>query len=96
MSAPKSRPARIQIQAVAPQVAVFACGYRNRFGHPRPDIVARYEAASVLMARTDYAGAVTLSLAPGAPLLPLAARDLRRRYWMDSPEPAATEAAVPE
>ncbi len=73
------------IRAVAPKIAVFACGYRNRFGHPRKDIVARYEAESVLMSRTDHSGAITLSFAPGAPLVPVAARDLRRRYWMDAP-----------
>jgi competence protein ComEC len=74
------------IHAVGPKVAVFACGYRNRFGHPRPDIVARYEAASVRTSRTDLEGAVTLSFAPGTPLLPISARDQRRRYWTDAPE----------
>ena len=86
------------IAAVAPTIAVFACGYRNRFGHPRPDIVARYEAASVQMTRTDQAGAVTLMFASGVPLVPIAARATRQRYWMDAPsfeqaepEPASTE-----
>ncbi len=74
------------IDAVAPKIAVFACGYRNRFGHPRPDIVARYEAASSRLVRTDYEGAVMFSFAPGVPLSPLSARDLRRRYWMDAPD----------
>jgi competence protein ComEC len=80
------------IQAVAPQVAIFACGYRNRFGHPRPDIVARYDAASVRTARTDLEGAITLSFAPQTPLLPVAAREQRHRYWMDPPVPARTDA----
>ena len=76
------------IHAVAPAIAVFACGYRNRFGHPRPDIVARYEAASVRMKRTDMDGAVTFTFAPGVPLVPVSARDQRGRYWMDAPEDA--------
>ncbi|MEO8344225.1 MAG: DNA internalization-related competence protein ComEC/Rec2 [Betaproteobacteria bacterium] len=74
------------IAAVAPKFAIFACGYRNRFGHPRPDIVRRYEAASVRMVRTDLGGAVTLSFAPDRPLAPILARDQRQRYWMDAPE----------
>jgi len=74
------------IQAVAPRIAVFSCGYQNRFGHPRPDIVSRYAAASVGMIRTDVAGAVTLTFAPDKPLVPISARDQRRRYWMDVPE----------
>jgi competence protein ComEC len=80
------------IRAVAPAIAVFACGYRNRFGHPRPDIVARYAAESVRMRRTDVDGAITLSFAPGTPLMPASARDQRRRYWMDAPEPPTKEA----
>jgi competence protein ComEC len=72
------------IAAVAPQVAIFACGYRNRFGHPRPDIVARYDAASVRTMRTDLEGAITLSFGPQA-LPPVSAREQRRRYWMDPP-----------
>ncbi len=83
------------IRAVAPSVAVFACGYRNRFGHPRPDIVARYEAQSIRMTRTDFEGAVTLSFAPGAPLVPVAARDQRRRYWMDVPQPSRADGEPP-
>jgi len=79
------------IRGVAPAIAVFACGYRNRFGHPRPDIVARYAAESVEMVRTDMEGAVTLTFAPGTPLQPASARELRRRYWMDSPELANRE-----
>ena len=79
------------IHAVAPSIAVFASGYRNRFGHPRPDIVARYEAASVRMTRTDLEGAITLTFAPGVALEPVSARAMRRRYWMDAPEPLRTD-----
>jgi competence protein ComEC len=79
------------IRGVAPAIAVFACGYRNRFGHPRPDIVARYAAEPVQMLRTDIEGAVTLTFAPETPLRPVSARDQRRRYWMDPPEPANWE-----
>mgnify|MGYP003694562609 CR=1 FL=1 len=71
---------------------VFACGYRNRFGHPRPDIVARYDAASVRTMRTDLEGAITLSFAPQTPLLPVSAREQRQRYWMDPPVPDRTYA----
>jgi competence protein ComEC len=81
------------IRGVAPTIAVFACGYRNRFGHPRPDIVARYAEEAVQMVRTDMEGAVTLTFAPGTPLQPVSARDLRRRYWMDAPERANPENA---
>ena len=35
------------IASVQPEVAAFTPGYRNRFGHPRPEIVERYDAAGV-------------------------------------------------
>jgi competence protein ComEC len=73
------------VAAASPKIAIFACGYRNRFGHPRADILGRYEAASARTARTDLGGAVTVTFAPGAPLAPHLARDERRRYWMDVP-----------
>ena len=30
------------LDAVRPRVAIFQAGYRNRFGHPAPDVMARY------------------------------------------------------
>ncbi len=52
---------------VAPQIAVFTPGYRNRFGHPRPEIVARYAEHGAVLARTDLQGAITLDVAPDMP-----------------------------
>jgi competence protein ComEC len=73
------------IAAVTPAVAVFTPGYRNRFGHPRPEIIARYADAGVRTYRTDYDGALTFAFAPGATLVPRVERDVDRRYWRDTP-----------
>jgi competence protein ComEC len=73
------------IAAVAPRVAVFTPGYRNRFGHPRPDIVARYDDAGVRSYRTDYDGALTFAFAPDTSREPRAEREHDRRYWRDAP-----------
>jgi len=62
---------------------VFTPGYRNRFGHPRPEVVARYAAAARY--RTDLDGALAFSFAAGSGLRPQAERERRRRYWQDPP-----------
>src|SRR5467141_2900768 len=54
------------VKQVAPRHAVFAVGYRNRFGHPREDVLARYREAGSELLRTDAGGAIQLRFAPGA------------------------------
>ncbi|MGH8712551.1 MAG: DNA internalization-related competence protein ComEC/Rec2, partial [Casimicrobiaceae bacterium] len=73
------------VAAVHPAVAVFTPGYRNRFGHPRPEIVARYAAAGVRTYRTDYDGAVTLAFGAGLPPSVRLERERDRHYWRDPP-----------
>jgi competence protein ComEC len=73
------------ISAVAPRFAVVAAGYRNRFGHPRGETLARYAAAGAARPRTDLQGAITLTLAPGQAIEAIAERERRRRYWYDVP-----------
>ena len=48
------------IQALKPSLAVVSAGRRNLFGHPHPDVVARYQAAGVNVLRTGNDGAVAL------------------------------------
>ena len=73
------------VAAVAPEVAVFTPGYRNRFGHPRPEIVARYARSQTW--RTDLHGALTFTFSAVDSLRPRAERDFGRRYWHDLPLP---------
>jgi len=68
------------LDAVQPGVAVFTVGYRNRFGHPRADVAARYAERGVRMLRTDRTGALTLTLdAQGIAMA--AYRETAPRYW---------------
>jgi len=70
------------VKQVAPRHAVFAVGHRNRFGHPREDVLARYREAGSGLLRTDTGGAIQLRFAPGASRVE-AERDRARRYWHD-------------
>ena len=68
------------IAAVGAQDVVIPVGYRNRFGHPKADVVERYEASKARIWRTDRDGALTVQLdAAGANVI--AWRQERGRYW---------------
>ncbi|HXR38666.1 MAG TPA: ComEC/Rec2 family competence protein [Terracidiphilus sp.] len=47
---------------VAPQWAVISCGLRNRYGHPRLEVLEELEAAKVRTFRTDLNGATCFRL----------------------------------
>jgi competence protein ComEC len=47
---------------VAPQWAVISCGLRNRYGHPRPEVLEELEAAKVRTFSTDINGATCFRL----------------------------------
>ena len=73
------------IAAVHPDTAVFTPGYRNRFAHPRPEIVERYDLAGVKTYRTDYDGAVTFTIGDGHEHEPRLERAHQARYWRETP-----------
>ena len=69
-------------------VAVFAAGYRNRFGHPRAGRRRALQAAGRPRAHRSH-GAITVTLGPGDELDAAGERDRRRRYWYgDAARPA--------
>jgi competence protein ComEC len=47
---------------VAPQWAVISCGLRNRFHHPRPEVLEELQEAGVRTYRTDLDGATCFRL----------------------------------
>lgn len=71
------------VAAVHPAVTVFTVGYRNRFGHPRGDIVARYAGLGSQLLRSDSHGAVAVRFAPDHAPSVAAWRQTRQRYWQD-------------
>jgi competence protein ComEC len=72
------------VQAVAPREAVFAVGYRNRFGHPRADVWARYESGGVQAERwrSDRDGEVSFNIGTDG-IQARAWRDEAARYWRE-------------
>jgi competence protein ComEC len=77
------------LDAVQPRVAVVQAGYRNRFGHPAPDVLERYQQRGIRVVTSAACGA----FASGEP--PSCERARSRRYWRnvvrdlaDDPEPS--------
>jgi competence protein ComEC len=68
------------LAAVAARDVIFPVGYRNRFGHPKDDVVARHAAAGARLHRSDAHGAIRVDLAPeGVGIRHQRAES--RRYW---------------
>jgi competence protein ComEC len=68
------------LSAVRPAHAVFAVGYRNRFGHPKQEVVGRYAGVGATLWRSDRDGAITVRLEP-AGVAVSRYRGERPRYW---------------
>lgn len=76
------------VDAVAPRAVIFPVGYRNSFRHPHPDVTMRYQQQGSTAYRSDRDGAVLLEFGDGG-ITVKRQRDLRRRYWLNSPEMGA-------
>ena len=82
------------VVAVSPAVTIFTVGYRNRFGHPRAEVVQRYVEAGSRIVRSDRDGAVLLEISGDDVRLELQRRRYRR-YWQDSPARGGTSLDEP-
>lgn len=49
------------LAAVQPQAAWISAGYRNRYRHPHPKVLARYQESGAQIWRTDLDGAVSVA-----------------------------------
>lgn len=77
------------IEAVNPRVTVFTVGYLNRFGHPKPPVIARYIENNSEIIRSDTAGAVELNFAAPTKnnhekINISEYRKVKSRYWQDA------------
>ncbi|MEW9623454.1 DNA internalization-related competence protein ComEC/Rec2 [Rhodanobacter geophilus] len=74
------------IAAVRPPFAIVSAGWRNRFGHPKPEVMARYAEAGVPVLDTADSGAIGIEFPAGTPARASARWRLRDpRYWRERP-----------
>lgn len=69
---------------VKPAAAIFTVGYRNRFGHPKPEVLARYQQAGSEIYRSDQDGALMLDFSEAQGIAITRWRQRERRYWQDA------------
>jgi competence protein ComEC len=70
------------LAATAPSLVVIPVGHRNRYGHPHPEVMARYRKAGMGIVRTDRDGAVEVRLERAGRRV-IRAVDVDRRYWRE-------------
>jgi competence protein ComEC len=67
------------VRALAPRIAVFSAGYRNRWDLPKADIVERWRQAGAQTFTTAQSGAIAIDV--GDHLQVTEHRKAARRYW---------------
>ena len=79
------------LDAVQPSIAVIQAGYRNRFGHPAPDVVGRYRERGVKLIDSPRCGAwVWAPHASAGEGSGICQRDVVRHYWQHRIEDPAS------
>lgn len=73
------------LDALQPRFAVAQAGYRNRFGHPVPAVVQRYQERGVHWLESSHCGAALWR--SDEPDLVRCERAATRRYWRHDPKP---------
>jgi len=72
------------VAATRPDYAVFTAGYRNRFGHPREEVLQRYADSGAELLRSDEDGAILVEMSAQG-LRVERYRKTHRRYWTHVP-----------
>jgi competence protein ComEC len=84
------------VESTRPDWVVYQAGYRNRFGHPADEVVARYAAAGARAVRTDHAGGTQWRLHGDGSVAVESMRTHRSRYWHNRPGNAMPDGAASE
>lgn len=69
------------INAVQPNIIIFATGYFNRYRFPSVKVMQRYQDIHSQLYNTAYTGAVTILLQPKQPISMSVYRQIYRHFW---------------
>ena len=73
----KTSSTRAFLEAVQPEQAYVQAGYRNRYGHPAPAVIQRYQELGIEVLESSSCGAYTWR----SDTVATCTRDAQRRYW---------------
>jgi len=81
------------VAALQPDRVIYTAGYRHRYGHPHPDITARYRRAGAEAFNTACSGALTMIVAEGV----IKTRETRHGspFWIGGPGLARDQCKIP-
>jgi competence protein ComEC len=77
----KTSSSAVFLDAVRPRIAFVQAAYLSRFGHPAPEVLARYAERGIGLRRSDHCGAWTWDGTGDG----LCQRQQARRYWHHPP-----------
>ncbi len=80
------------VESVSPRLALVSAGHGNRFRHPRPEVVARWQATGAEVLNTADSGAVRIWLGPQG--LQVREQRISERRWWDAAERARSAAIL--
>ena len=70
------------VDALRPEVAIVSAGHANRWGFPKPEVVARWNSAGATVLETASAGAIGIRICARTGIERIVRhRDARRRFW---------------
>ncbi len=69
------------VAAVGARLGLVSAGWRNRFGHPHPEVVERWQGQGTQLLDTAGSGAIGVRLVPGGAPEITRWRVAARRYW---------------
>jgi competence protein ComEC len=81
------------IDRVAPDWVIYTAGYRHRYGHPHPDVVARYQLANARPLNTACSGEIVVTLSKHGPKI----SELRHTvpFWIQGPGLTRDQCKIP-
>jgi len=78
----KTSSSKAFLKAVSPKLALIPAGYRNRFGHPKDQVLQRYKKLGIPVMDTVTSGAITVNFSKNKhEIEPSSYRKLKRGFW---------------